>query len=179
MKGPLYASSQGCVGGTVVDVLDYANSQFLVREADMPYNNGTFSSRTIPRCPSIAGASKIRPSRGSIGFRTFSEQSLMSRLSRGPVVFFMTVTEDFFMYRGGIYSPVRCKPGMRVNHVMLMYGYDVRDPAKKHWLVKNSWGTKWGENGFARLQFTGDRFGPCNAYTALYFSPPIPFLERL
>lgn len=37
----------------------------------------------------------------------------------------------------------------RLNHGVLLVGYFSEDDS---WLVKNSWGTKWGEKGYIRLQ---------------------------
>ena len=33
---------------------------------------------------------------------------------------------------------------------MVLVGYDITDPANPYWIVQNSWGTWWGESGYAR-----------------------------
>lgn len=50
---------------------------------------------------------------------------------------------DWEDYKGGIF---KCYPTDKVNHAVLLIGYD-----QSSWLIKNQWGTKWGENGFIRV----------------------------
>lgn len=53
-------------------------------------------------------------------------------------------------YRSGILDIKGCTNG--VNHVVVIIGFGT-DPATKqnYWIMQNSWGTTWGENGYARL----------------------------
>lgn len=61
---------------------------------------------------------------------------------------------DFKHYGGGIITQCGTVP----DHAVVLVGYRVSDDAEgSYWIIKNSWGTKWGENGFARI-----RMGACN-----------------
>lgn len=42
-----------------------------------------------------------------------------------------------------------CDPS-GLDHAVLLVGYGV-DDSKPYWTVKNSWGTKWGEDGYFRM----------------------------
>ena len=37
------------------------------------------------------------------------------------------------------------------NHAVVITGYDLTTPGWPYWILKNSWGEKWGENGYFRL----------------------------
>jgi len=58
------------------------------------------------------------------------------------------------MYRGGVYSSRLCKniPD-KVNHAVLVVGWGHDEKSKMdYWIVKNSWGPRWGENGYFRIK---------------------------
>jgi hypothetical protein len=61
---------------------------------------------------------------------------------RGPVQTYMDVYTDFYAYSGGIYQHV--SGDVEGGHLVCIYGWD---NASNCWLVKNSWGTDWGEVG--------------------------------
>jgi len=68
--------------------------------------------------------------------------------SRGPAVASMTVYEDFQHYAGGVYRMVS---GNNLGgHCVCAVGYD---DAEGYWIVKNSWSTGWGEDGFVRIAY--------------------------
>merc|ERR1719400_584958 len=59
-----------------------------------------------------------------------------------------------FDYGGGIYDDDRCCEGANgcdVNHGVAVIGYG-SEGGKDYWLIKNSWGTSWGESGFIRFK---------------------------
>jgi len=69
-------------------------------------------------------------------------------INYGPIPTFIICYQDFMLYRGGIY---RHNWGKAIEpHMVTIVGYN-DDPG--YWIVKNSWGTKWGENGWFRIEY--------------------------
>jgi C1A family cysteine protease len=67
----------------------------------------------------------------------------------GPLSTSMVVYSDFFYYAGGVYSYTYGSLAGR--HAVLIVGYD--DPGQ-YFIVKNSWGSSWGEGGFFRIAYS-------------------------
>lgn len=72
-------------------------------------------------------------------------------LADGPVIVAMYANEDFQYYSDGVFSSCPWST-TELNHAVMIYGYD----SSGNWLVKNSWGTSWGNDGFAVLSGTND-----------------------
>merc|ERR1712037_816536 len=59
---------------------------------------------------------------------------------------------DWSAYHGGVFDGCDYNSNMVVNHAVTLVGYGT-DPAEgDFWLIKNSWGTSWGEGGYIRLR---------------------------
>jgi C1A family cysteine protease len=57
------------------------------------------------------------------------------------------------LYQKGIYNG-ECKYGYYdLDHCVHLTGYGTESDGTKYWLVKNSWGTSWGEAGYIRLKY--------------------------
>jgi hypothetical protein len=52
-------------------------------------------------------------------------------------------------YKKGVANPKNC-PEDALDHAVLLVGFG-EDSGQKYWLIKNSWGSKFGENGYFRL----------------------------
>ena len=68
--------------------------------------------------------------------------------SNGPVIGGLRVFEDLSAYKSGVYRHlVGDATGL---HAVCVVGYDDRDGC---WVVQNSWGPDWGEEGFLRIAY--------------------------
>lgn len=74
---------------------------------------------------------------------------------------------DFLLYSGGIYKGEGCTTNL--GHCLAIVGYDSENGVD-YWIVKNSYGTDWGENGYIRmLKQSGTGPGICGlTLEALY-----------
>lgn len=84
------------------------------------------------------------------------EQGLFAKLRSRPVDIGFAVGDTFYFYYEGIYDG-GCSSS--VNHAMLAVGYGFED-GEGYVIVKNSWGTDWGEDGYLYIAIT-DGVGVC------------------
>jgi C1A family cysteine protease len=82
----------------------------------------------------------------SDGGGTMSE--VKKALTNGPLLTDMSVYEDFMVYSSGIYKSVSNK--FLGYHAISIVGFNDEG---RYWIVRNSWGTDWGEGGFVRISY--------------------------
>ncbi len=82
----------------------------------------------------------------------------------GPVVVTMELYSDFFYYHSGVYTHVG--GDFDGGHVVLVVGWD---DAERAFIVKNSWGPEWGEEGFFRIAYSEVRGHTEFGYSVIYF----------
>ena len=79
-----------------------------------------------------------------------SEAAIKDALyNRGPVITTFAVYTDFFSYRSGVYSYT--SGSLAGWHAVLIVGWDDVNQA---FIVKNSWGSGWGESGYFRIAYS-------------------------
>jgi len=78
----------------------------------------------------------------------------------GAVAAAVYVGTPFQYYTSGVFNDCRRRP-KSPNHAIQLVGWD---DAKGAWLMKNSWGTGWGENGFMWIAYGCDNVGYAAAY---------------
>lgn len=70
----------------------------------------------------------------------------------------------FKYYKEGVLNDPAC--GEKVDHAVLIVGYGKDSKTNQEfWLIRNSWDTTWGEEGYVRLAITGDGPGMCGIHT--------------
>jgi cathepsin X len=81
------------------------------------------------------------------------EASMMAEIyHRGPISCAISVTDDLLKYTGGVFTGPANATELNHDISVVGYGEESGDQGKKYWIIRNSWGTYWGETGFFRLQ---------------------------
>jgi len=93
-------------------------------------------------------------------------------LDYGPVSAAVCVDTDFQRYTGGVFNPR--KPCNSVNHAIVLVGWDDADGA---WILRNSWGPDWGENGYMRITYGKSKVGYSANYVVYDSTEPTPTPE--
>ncbi|KAG9138157.1 hypothetical protein Leryth_001389 [Lithospermum erythrorhizon] len=79
-----------------------------------------------------------------------NEDALLKAAANQPVAVAIDAgSSDFQFYSEGVFSG-DC--GTELNHGVAVVGYGTTVDGTKYWVVKNSWGTGWGEKGYIRMQ---------------------------
>lgn len=100
-----------------------------------------------------------------------SMSAVKAALKKGPLLTGMTVYEDFMNYSSGIYKSVsKKKVG---GHAVSIVGFN---DVERYWIIKNSWGTGWGENGFGRISYD-DKSGIGESSYAFELKPEKSYLS--
>lgn len=135
-------SCNGCAGGSLIAVFDYIAQAGISTCSDYPY---TSESGRVGTCVNVSGMDKIASAKSYLRIPPQNLSALYNELSKRPVAVLVDAS-NWGEYKGGVFR--NCSESMTSNnHAALLVGYD----EKGNWLVKNSWGDKWGESGYITL----------------------------
>ena len=73
-------------------------------------------------------------------------------VSQGAIISTVDANDEFKAYTGGVFEGCNCKPHAKDNHAVLVVGYGTTEEGEDYWLIKNSWGVGWGEEGLMRIK---------------------------
>lgn len=137
--------NHGCEGGDMNFAFRYTESHQLCSEEEYQYL-AIDDSCNYKQCKQIIEIS------GFCNVERNNEQQLKMAVSQQPVsVAIQADSLSFQHYQSGVLDDYSC--GTNLDHGVLVVGYGTMDK-QDYWLVKNSWGTSWGEQGYIKLART-------------------------
>lgn len=124
-------------------VYDYAKKAGRLGEMDdIPYQSGRDGKERSCRYTNKKNGLIAFRISGYNNYRGDS-QHVQALSSSGPLSVAYTCTKKFFKYRGGVYNERNCQGG---GHAVTSVGY-----TSSYFLMKNSWGKTFGENGYFKI----------------------------
>ncbi|KAK9883490.1 hypothetical protein WA026_001663 [Henosepilachna vigintioctopunctata] len=136
--------NRGCDSGLITDSFDYIIENGIIKEEDYPYTgkNGKCRADEFKYVTKLSSY---------VNIASGDEDALTEAIAtQGPVsVGIDGGTLGFEMYSHGIFSDFFCS-NRYLNHAVLAIGFGTEN-GNDYYIIKNSWGEKWGEKGYARM----------------------------
>ncbi|RHY22190.1 hypothetical protein DYB32_009579, partial [Aphanomyces invadans] len=155
-------SDNGCGGGLMDNAFKWIKRhKGLCKEDDYAYHANA-STCTVKSCTPVTRVLAyydVTPN---------DEEELKAAVAHQPVAVAIEADQkEFQFYKSGVFDK-EC--GTSLDHGVLVVGYGEQD-GKKFWKVKNSWGSKWGSDGYIYL---ARQFGPEAGQCGVAMAPSFP-----
>jgi C1A family cysteine protease len=132
--------NEGCNGG----LMDYAFEYVI--------SNKGITTETLYPYKAVDGKCKKPLPKSAITISSYvdvpvnDDTSLETAVAKGPVSVAIEADQPSFQfYKSGVFKDPGC--GTMLDHGVLAVGYD-KSGSDKYWIVKNSWGSDWGNSGY-------------------------------
>jgi len=146
----------GCMGSVTQLGFNYLQLFGSVTEEDWPYVSGTttnsedctYDLETVAPVVGLTGYNSLTPN---------DEAAVMQHIAEvGPLAIAVDASA-WSGYSGGVFNGCSFDDNISINHGVQLVGYGSEfSPlgVYDYWLVRNSWGPSWGEDGYIKLQRT-------------------------
>jgi KDEL-tailed cysteine endopeptidase len=132
--------SHGCSGGQMEGAFKYVIEYGQCLLSSYPYTATDGACKACSVVAHISSCSDVKPN---------DQVSLKGAVAQQPVAIAIEADTRYFQsYSSGILTSSTC--GTNLDHGVLIVGYG-EENGQKYWLVKNSWGTTWGDKGYVKI----------------------------
>lgn len=161
----------GCGGGALQRGYMWVKDQALCKTSSYPYEAKHGTCRAAGCDVAIATGNIV----GYYGVDK-TAYALKSAIANGPVTVAVAASSwDFQGYESGVVTGTSC--GLSLNHGVVAVGFGV-ETSIEYFLVRNSWGASWGDNGYIKLGTEGNVCGILNdsdnSFVKFSGDPPNP-----
>lgn len=161
--------NQGCMGGLMTQAFQYIiDNNGICSEKEYPYTAADGNCRNCTNVVNITGYKNIQPG---------NEEEMKIRLLKQPLsIAIQADLPSFQNYKRGVYHDLQCNG--QIDHGVLAVGYG-RVRNRDYWIVKNSWGPKWGDKGYVLIARNIKRIGNTtfpNGMCQIASNPSIPII---
>jgi cathepsin L len=143
-----------CQGGWYGPVFDFYKNQSAALETQLPYQyreSSCVASRTSQY--KIVAWGYVKSDAGIPEVKAMKE----ALCKYGPIAACVKVTPALQAYKSGIFDEfANCNGEKDINHAITIVGWD---DEKESYLVKNSWGPEWGEDGYVWIKYGCNNIG--------------------
>lgn len=132
---------QGCGGGLPYNAFKYViGNGGLASESNYPYEQTDSTCKSADSAASITNYEDVLANSESALLQAVASQPVSVRINGGD--------RGFRFYSTGVFED-ECPANL--NHDVTIIGYGTESDGSDYWLIKNSWGTSWGENGYMKI----------------------------
>jgi len=143
-----------CQGGWYGPVFEYLKTNSAALETKIPYKSeesGCIGAGT--NMYKIVAWGYVKPDAGIPSVSQMKE----ALCKYGPIAACIKVTPAFQAYSSGVFDEFAdCNGERDINHAITIVGWD---DSKESYLIKNSWGTGWGDKGYIWVKYGCNNIG--------------------
>ena len=138
--------NMGCNGGLQTYAYNYYNTHKAELESTYPYTSGAGQTGSCLYDESSATSVEVS---SFVNVTPSNKAQMKAALDQQPLAVAIEADKMVFQtYSSGVLTSSRC--GTNLDHAVLAVGYGTEN-GQDYWLVKNSWNTTWGDQGYIKL----------------------------